>query len=115
METLSHQKQIGDIYRPKEFEVYLHQARFEPTIEKMVEIDQGLQPKCMIPPGESKCSCRRIKQKSILSPHDDLKPKTRVSTRSSPTKSTNCTIRYPKCPTCTTNLGRSDEASPRHG
>ena len=50
---------------------------------KKVGTDQGLRSKCIVPPGKSQCSCRCIKQKGILSLHDNSKPKTRVSTGSS--------------------------------
>ena len=94
---------------------YIFIARFEPMTKKMVGTDQGLRSKCIVPPEKSQCSCRCIKQKGILSPHDNSKPKPRVSTRSSPTESTNRTTRYPKCPAHTTHLRRSDKASPRQG
>ena len=83
--------------------------------KKMVGTGHGLRSKCIVPPEKSQCSCRRIKQKGILSPHDDSKPKPRVSTRSSPTESANCTIRYPKCPTYMTDLRRSNKEGPRQG
>ena len=112
METLSYWKQIWDIYRPQEFEVYFHSAQFEPTTKEMVGTHQGLQSKRIIPPKKSQCSCRCIKHKGILSLHES-KPKTRVSTRSLPTEFENYTTRHPKCPAYTTNLRRLDKGNPR--
>ena len=83
METLSHWKQMWDIYISQEFEVYFRSAQFEHTTKKMVGTDQGLWSKCTVPPRKSQCSSRCIKQKGILSLHDNSKPKTRVSTGSS--------------------------------